>query len=230
MDMALIMSIRQCGVSMDISILCTDPKHPVVNSLQEWISVISSKGHCALLFHDKAQLIGGDILFLVSCSQMIRNSERNKFKATLVLHASDLPQGRGWSPYIWSVLGGANQITVSLLEAKDPVDTGDVWLKEKFSLEGHELLPEINAMLFRTELSLMTQAVEKFNDIVPTTQSGDAGLYLRKRTPEDSRLDPGKTIAEQFDLLRVVDSQRFPAFFEYRGKRYLIKIEKDEND
>lgn len=215
---------------MNISILCTDSKHPVVNSLREWMTNMSSKGHAVFLFHDKKKLQGGDILFLVSCSQLIRDTERDKFKITLVLHASDLPNGRGWSPYIWSILDGVDQITVTLLEAKDPVDTGDVWLKKKFNLDGHELLPEINEMLFKAELSLMTQAVEKFDEIVPTPQAGDGGSYLRKRTPEDSRLDPEKTITDQFDLLRVVDSQRFPAFFEFRGKRYLIKIEKDEND
>ena len=76
----------------------------------------------------------------------------------------------------------------------------------------------------------MTQVPENFDNITAIPQSGPPGVYLRKRTPKDSRLDPDKTIAEQFELLRVVDSQRFPAFFEYRGKRYLIKIEKDENE
>ncbi len=214
---------------MKISILTSVPNHPVIKSLHAWIEDISTKGHDATLVFDKVNLQGGDILFLVSCSQIIRDVDRNKFKKTFVLHASDLPRGRGWSPYIWSILTGANQITVSLLEAKDPVDSGAIWLKEKFSLEGHELLPEINEKLFNVELSLMTKAVEKFKDIVPTQQFGDPGLYLRKRSPEDSRLDPNKTIAEQFNLLRVVDSQRFPAFMDYRGKRYLINIEKDEN-
>ncbi len=215
---------------MKISILCTDPYHPVVKNLRKWMADISSKEHSITLCHDKAELQNGDILFLVSCSQLIRDTERNKFKTTLVLHASDLPQGRGWSPYIWSVLGGEKKITVSVLEAKDPVDTGAILLKETFTLEGHELLPEIYHKLFNTELSLMTQVLENFDNITPTPQSGTPGVYLRKRTPKDSRLDPDKTIAEQFELLRVVDSQRFPAFFEYRGKRYLIKIEKDENE
>ena len=214
---------------MKISILCTDPNHPVIKSLHAWIEDVSSQGHDATLVFDKVNLQGGDILFLVSCSKMIRDAERKKYKVTLVLHASDLPRGRGWSPHIWSILDGANQITVTLLEANDPVDTGAIWLKKKFSLEGHELLPEINEKLFNAELLLMTKAVEKIKDIVPIQQSGDPGLYQRKRSPEDSQIDPDKTIAEQFDLLRVVDSQRFPAFIDYRGKRYLIKIEKDEN-
>lgn len=215
---------------MKISILCTDPNHPVNNSLQAWMEDMSSKGHTAKLVFDKEELQGGDILFLVSCSQMIRDAERQKYKATLVLHASDLPKGRGWSPHIWAILGGANQIAVSLLEASEPVDSGVIWLKTKFTLEGHELLPEINTKLFAAELLLMTQAVEKFEAIKPIEQAGDPGPYMPKRSPADSQLNPHKTIAEQFDLLRVVDSQRYPAFFNYRGKRYLIQIEKVEND
>lgn len=215
---------------MQISILCTDPNHPVVNSLRAWIEDIASKGHAAVLVFDKAELRGGDVLFLVSCSQIIRDVEKEKYKATLVLHASDLPKGRGWSPYIWSILGGKNKITVSLLEASEPVDSGAIWLKTFFELEGHELLQEINAKLFLAELLLMTQAVEQFNSIKPAKQVGDPGPYMAKRSSADSRLDPNKTIAEQFNLLRVVDSQRYPAFFDYQGQRYLIKIEKVINE
>lgn len=180
--------------------------------------------------YDKADLQGGDVLFLVSCSQIIQDSERKKYRVALVLHASDLPKGRGWSPHIWSILNGAKRITVSLLEAGDPIDSGAIWLKTEFRLEGHELLPEINEKLFAAELLLMAQAVEQFEKISPVQQLGDPGAYMPKRSPADSRLDPNKTIAEQFDALRVADFQRFPAFFDYRGKRYLIRIEKGEND
>jgi methionyl-tRNA formyltransferase len=76
----------------------------------------------------------------------------------------------------------------------------------------------------------MTQAVEQFETIKTIWQAGDPGSYMPKRLPENSQLDPNKTIAEQFDLLRIVDSQRYPAFFNYRGKRYLLKIEKVENE
>lgn len=221
---------QEMSCKMKISILCTDPDHPVIKSLQAWMDDMSSKGYSAALVFDKAELQGGDILFLVSCGQMIRDAERKKYKVTLVLHASDLPKGRGWSPHIWSILDGANQITVSLLKASEPVDSGAIWLKTKFTLEGHELLPEINAKLFAAELLLMTQAVEQFEAIKPIEQVGDSGAYMPKRSPADSQLDPNKTIAEQFDLLRVIDSQRYPAFFNYRGKRYLIKIEKVENE
>ena len=211
---------------MKISILCTNSDHPVINYLRLWRDKMTANDHFVSLVYDKADLLGGDILFLVSCSQLIRDTERSKYKATLVLHASDLPKGRGWSPYVWTILGGVNQITVSLLEATEPLDSGAIWLKKTFNLEGHELLDEINTKLFESELYLMTQAVEKFDDIKPTPQVGEIGKYMRKRTPEDSRIAIDKTIVEQFNLLRVADPERYPAFFEYKGVKYLIKIEK----
>lgn len=188
------------------------------------------QGHNISLSFDKKDITNGDILFLVSCGQMISNTERQKFRTVLVLHASNLPKGRGWSPHIWSIINGANQITVCLLEANDPVDSGAIWVKTEFTLEGHELLPEINEKLFAAELLLMTQAVEKFEAITPMPQYGEPGPYMQKRTPLDSQLDPDKTLAEQFDLLRVVDNEKYPAFIVHRGMRYLIKITKVKND
>jgi methionyl-tRNA formyltransferase len=215
---------------MQISILCTDPRHPVMGSLRRWAQEMANGGHAVSLLHDRSELTGGDILFLVSCSQIIREAERKKYRRALVLHASDLPLGRGWSPHIWAVLDGKSEITVTLLEASDPVDSGAIFLQTRFALEGHELLPEINEKLFKAELWLMSQAVERFDGLAPVAQRGDGGSALPKRSVADSRLDPHKTIAAQFDLLRVVDSDRYPAFFDYRGKRYLLKIEKYDND
>ena len=229
MDLALTGSAKPWAFDMDISVLCSDPLHPVVNHLRRWDSEMSPRGHRVRIDHRKSDLPGGDVLFLVSCGELIGKSDRQKYKATLVLHASDLPKGRGWSPYVWAILAGASQITVSLLEASEPVDSGAIWLKTQFTLEGHELLPEINAKLFEAELSLMTKAVEQFESIQPNPQLGDPGAYMAKRSPADSRIDPNKSVAEQFDLLRVADSARFPAFFDFRGQRYVIRIEKDMN-
>ena len=215
---------------MKISILCSDQNHPVVNYLRKWIKELSVKGHSVKLLFDKSELSGGDILFLVSCSQMIRDAERDKYNTTLVLHASDLPKGRGWSPHVWSIISGDSLITVSLLEAAEPVDSGRIWLKTTFVLEGHELLDEINTKLFDAELYLMTEAIEQFSYIKPTKQIGEPGEYMRKRSSEDSRIDPHKSIAEQFNLLRVADYERYPAFFDLQGTTYLIKIEKIKNE
>jgi methionyl-tRNA formyltransferase len=211
---------------MRISILSSDPLHPVVPCLRQWQRQMEARGHSVALCFEKAALPGGDLLFLVSCGHIVRQSDRARYGAVLVLHASDLPRGRGWSPHIWAIVNGACEITVSMLEAADQVDTGDIWMKSTFALDGHELLPEINRRLFAVELDLMTRAVESSAGIAARPQQGEPGPYMPKRTKESSRLDPDRTIADQFDLLRVVDNDRYPAFLDYRGCRYVLKIEK----
>jgi methionyl-tRNA formyltransferase len=215
---------------MKISVLCSDRLHPVIQRLHNWGKEMTLKQHIISLVFDKADLPGGDILFLVSCDQMVGDCERTKYKSILVLHASDLPKRRGWSPHIWSILDGENKITVSLIEAAELVDTGLIWLKTSFSLEGHELLEEINKKLFDAELHLMTSFVDQTNDINPTNQIGDPGNYMKKRTPADSEIDPEKSIVEQFNLLRIIDFERYPAFFYHLGYKYQIKIKKVKNE
>ena len=204
---------------MRISILCSDSRHHVWPMLAEW-----AHRHEAYLTDDKRTLSGGDLLFLVSCTEMVGREIRSRFGKTLVIHESDLPQGRGWSPLAWQILEGRNRFTVTLLEAEDEVDSGPVWAKRELVLEGHELSGEINERRDAVRRGLMEFAVENFGHIRPQEQSGMASYYVR-RTPADSRIDPNRSIASQFDLMRICDL-RFPAFFELRGHRYEIFLQK----
>lgn len=215
---------------MKITVMCTDPAHPVRSFLVDWKTTVELQGHTIDLVRNRSELAGGDILFLVSCTEIVTEVDRSKYRAALVLHASDLPRGRGWSPHVWAILGGASVLTVCLLEAADSVDCGAVWLRRKITLDGSELGPEINELLFTAELALMSEAVERFGNIEPEPQLGDPGPYLRRRTPEDSRVDPSKTLAEQFELLRVADAERYPTFMDFRGHRYVIRLEKVKRD
>lgn len=216
---------------MNILVLTSTRDHPVVPHLERWVEDLLRSRHAASLHFSLDDLPAqGDILFLVSCGTLVPAIVRKRFHATLVLHASPLPQRRGWSPHIWAVLDGESEITVSLIEAADPVDTGRIWLQEMFALEGHELLSEINALLFEVQLRLMTQCVRDFERIVPREQTDSGSTYMRRRTPADSRLDPSISLGEQFDLLRVVDNARYPAFFELRGHRYVLEIRKQHHE
>ena len=103
---------------MKITILNSTADHPVNTWLIKWIEKYQNY-HQISLVRSKHELIGGDILFLISCSELIDKQDREKFKKTLVIHASDLPKGRGWSPHIWEIIHGADEITLSLLEAVD---------------------------------------------------------------------------------------------------------------
>lgn len=211
---------------MKLSILCSSKSHPVYPHLQKWLEKHRTM-HDVELMQKASELHGGDILFLISCSEIVKKTARSKYKKCLVIHASDVPKGRGWSPHIWQIIEEENVIPVTLLEAEDGVDTGNIWMQKKIELDGHELFDEINEKLFAVELLLMDYAVEHFETVRPVMQPDIKPTYYRKRSPEDSRLNPQKTIAEQFDLLRVADPNRFPAFFDLRGYRYRIVLQKE---
>src|SRR5882757_2342579 len=123
---------------MKISILCSSTSHPVYPHLENWAKAAGAR-HDVELVREKAELSGGDILFLISCHEIISRRDRQQYGASLVIHASDLPEGRGWSPHIWQILEGKRDIVVSLIEAQDQVDTGAIWAQRHLVLEGHEL-------------------------------------------------------------------------------------------
>jgi len=210
---------------MKITILCSSKDHPVNLMLERWVDFYGAY-HEIVLARNKSELVSGDVLFLISCGEIIKAEDRNKYKKTLVVHASDLPRGRGWSPHVWAIIEGAQKITVTLLEAEDKVDSGSVWKKIEFEVPKHSLSHEINELLFAAEYQLMSFAVEQFEHVKPTIQADMVPSYYPKRDPRNSELDPDKSIASQFDLIRVSDPERFPAFFRMHGHTYKLTIEK----
>jgi methionyl-tRNA formyltransferase len=207
---------------MKISVLCSSRRHPVYPHLARWCE--ARRPACQVeLVERLADLSGGDLLFLISCGEIVPARVRGLYRASLVVHASDLPRGRGWSPLVWQILEGRNDIPVTLLEAADPVDSGAIWHQVRLHFQGHELADEIHGALFAAELALMDYVVEHLDTVKPRAQVGAASHY-RRRTAEDSRLDPGRSLAEQFNLLRVADPERYPAFFDYLGHRYEIRL------
>ena len=208
---------------MRISVLCSDPDHPIQTDLacwaKEWQGI-----HEIEIFCSKRHLTGGNLLFLVSCSEMIDSKVREMFDRTVVLHASDLPEGRGWSPHIWAIIEGKTEITITLLEAADRVDTGDIWNKAVIEIPRNAVGAEINALLFNAELDLMSWAIDNLERVQPQPQTKLIETTWPKRTPKDSELDPHLSIAQQFDLIRTSDPVRYPAFFKFRGREYDLQI------
>ena len=73
----------------------------------------------------------------------------------------------------------------------------------------------------------MNFAIENYNTVEPKKQPNFGGVYWSKRSPKDSLIDINKTLADQFDLIRVCDSKRFPAYFYKEGVKFNIVIEKN---
>ena len=73
----------------------------------------------------------------------------------------------------------------------------------------------------------MDYAVKNVNNIIPYEQSNlIEPTYYPRRKPSDSMLDPSKSIESQFNLIRICDPGRFPAYFYLNGYKYSLTLEK----
>jgi len=167
-----------------------------------------------------------NLVFILSYFRIIEKKFLEKHANNLVIHESNLPQGRGWAPLFWQILEGKNKIPIVLFEARKETDTGEIYLKDVIELKGHELHDEIrkNQALKTIELCLLF--IQKYKQITPKKQKGIPSYYP-KRTPKDSELNINKNIKEQINLLRIANNEGFPAFFKYHGYKYILKIFKE---
>ena len=214
---------------MKIEILNTDPNHPI-NPYLRRLETDLERDHSISIIRSPNKVTNGDLLFLVSCNGFVDRMATERFKHALVIHASDLPKGRGWSPHIWELLDGAACITVSLLDAAASIDSGDIYKKVTVDIPRSALWNEINDLLFAAEIQLIEFAIKNFENLQKYPQDSSIEVtHYPKRNPSDSEIDINRSICDQFDLIRVCDPNRFPAHFHYRGETYKIILEKLSN-
>ncbi|MCP5102848.1 MAG: methionyl-tRNA formyltransferase [bacterium] len=211
---------------LKISILVDNSNSWIVPFAQKLEQELA-KTYDVKLYFNAGDLLQGDMLFLLGCISIVPPEVLKRFKNNLVIHESDLPKGRGWSPLSWQVLENKNRIPITLFEAVEEPDAGPVYLKDHIELDGTELLPEIKQKQGKKTIELVYRFLEKWTDIKGEFQKGEPSYY-RRRTRQDDKIAPEKSIIENFNHLRIVDNEKFPAWFEYKGHRYILKIYKQE--
>ncbi len=208
---------------MNIDILCSSLEHAIYPALDEW-RTNGAKFHKISIVSDAKSLSGGDFLFLVSATEIIPSEILESYSHPLVIHGSDLPKGRGWSPITWQMINREENFTLTLLEADNPVDSGKIWKKIKLNLDDTLVFSEIMLEITRGTIELMDFALVNFDSVDPVAQFG-VPTYHDKRSPIDSEIKPAQSISDVFDIVRVSDPNRYPAHFTFRGRKYRITID-----
>jgi UDP-2,4-diacetamido-2,4,6-trideoxy-beta-L-altropyranose hydrolase len=210
--------------------ILSDENSWINDYMGEFVASMIDKGHEVLWVHDKADLRSADFCFYLSCGQLVSKNILSLFKHNLVVHESSLPQGKGWSPLSWQILEGKNKIPVTLFEAAEKVDSGPIYAQDSIDLEGHELVNELRAKQAGCTFKLCHEFVDKFPAIIQEKklQVGEESFYKR-RMAKDSMLDIHKSLSEQFNILRIVDNESYPAYFELNEQKYIVKVSKAES-
>lgn len=189
--------------------------------------ILEKDGHTVNLIDSRENIKTGDIAFLLSCFEIIPEKYLKLNNNNIVVHASKLPKGKGWSPASWQILENKNEIPLTLFEAVNAVDAGKIYIQDKINLYGTELIDEWQAKLGEKIVEMCIEYIKDY-PMSGKEQTGESTFYP-KRTPKDSELDINKTIKEQFNLLRIVDNEKYPAYFKIAGKSFIVKLEPGGN-
>jgi methionyl-tRNA formyltransferase len=211
---------------MLITILTDNPNSWIIPFVNELLNELKINHHVNHVY--KASEINyGDIMFILSCEKILKPEYLKFHKKNIVVHPSKLPMGKGWSPLAWQILEGSNSIPISLFEAVEELDSGNIYLVETLELNGHELNEEIKQKQGLITIKMINYFIDNYNSLTGKPQIGEESFYPR-RSKKENEIDVYKSISEQFNLLRVVDNERYPAHFFYLGKKYILKIYRED--
>lgn len=212
---------------MNITVLVDDPDSWIIPYVYELRSLLPAK-YTLTIVHKHNDVPQGEILFLIGCTRIVSKATLGLNKHNIVIHESNLPKGKGWSPVSWQVLEGKNSIPIVAFEATEELDAGDIYLNDYIYLDGTELYDEIKEKQGKKTIELILTFLNSYPGIKKTPQKDIPATIYRKRTREDDEIDINKTISDNFNLLRIVNNEKYPAWFIYKGVKYMLKIYKDQ--
>tara|TARA_A100001015_G_scaffold313764_1_gene421741 strand:+ start:2121 stop:2753 length:633 start_codon:yes stop_codon:yes gene_type:complete len=166
-----------------------------------------------------------DICLILSYYKKIKSIYLNRCNHNLVVHESDLPKGKGFSPLYWQILNNKTNITFTLFECSDKIDTGNYYIKKKFKFSPHLLYEQIKKQQLICALNLVSSfiSLKKKGKLKLYYQRGKESFY-RKFKELDNQININKSIKSQIGKLRTRDNELFPAYFIYKNKKFKLKI------
>lgn len=214
---------------MIITILTDSNKSWFVPYGNELLKNLQKFGHVVNYVYNSKDVIAGDICFLLSCTKLVSENTLLLNKNNIVVHASDLPKGKGFSPLQWQILEGKDEICLTLFEVVKDVDGGPFYIKENLQFKGYELYEELRDILARKIISMCLEYVHKRDFLSPIEQVGSESFYKR-RTDIDDEIDVNKTINELFNHFRIADNENYPLYFWINERKYYIRIQSDSTN
>ncbi len=143
-------------------------------------------------------------------------------KGCINVHASLLPKWRGAAPIQFALLNGDERTGVCTMLMDRGMDTGDILQKREIEIEAGECVDTLTERLSYLGAELITETIDRFDNLTSEKQDHDQATYTRLLRKEDRDINwnwDSKRIYGQFRAMTpspgVVTS--------FRGKRLIIK-------
>jgi len=166
-----------------------------------------------------------DIIFVVSWRYMISPTIYKKAKiGSYLFHDSLLPEYRGFSPTVWSIINGKNYTGVTLLEIDEKLDSGDIVDQIKVPIHIDDKISDVMNRVTKTYLNLLEKNIKNIinGEITTVHQDHSIASYTRKRLPSDNLINWDLSTIEIYNFIRAL-SKPYPGAFTFlNGTRLII--------
>jgi methionyl-tRNA formyltransferase len=144
------------------------------------------------------------------------------------IHPSLLPKYRGAAPMQRTILAGEKETAMCIMQMDEGIDTGDILLMEKISLNDDISYPELSDNMAKLGAELLLQVLKNIDQIVPQKQSETGACYAKKITKEEAELNWNEDAAQL--MLKVRALNPWPGtFFNYNGEKIKVLAAKVDN-
>ena len=167
-----------------------------------------------------------DIVFILGYTKILNNNFLKENKLNLIVHESDLPKGKGFAPVQWQILDNKNKIPICLIEADKKYDSGKIYLKNYFTIKKTDLYNEIRDHQSNATIKIIKNFLKLYPNLSSKAQKGKS-TYFKKREKKHSQISINKSLKSQFNILRISNNYNWPAYFYFKGVKYILKIEKE---
>ena len=142
----------------------------------------------------------------------------------VVFHMTDLPYGRGGSPFQNLIMNKVYNTKISALKVDGGLDTGDIYLKENFNISigsAEENFIKLAKIIFEKMIPAFLN-----HRLIPEKQFGEVVEFKRRQESDSNLLTLNeKSLNKLYDFIRMLDGEGYPKAFI---KLDNIKIEFNE--
>lgn len=154
-------------------------------------------------FIEKIKNLNPDVICVVAYGKILpKEILEIPSKGCINVHGSLLPKYRGAAPIQWAVLNGDKETGVTTMYMDEGMDTGDIILKEKVTIEENETTGELWERLSKMGGQLLVKTLEKIEDgTAPREKQGENFSMAPMLDKSISKIDWDNKTARQIKNL-----------------------------
>ncbi len=165
---------------------------------------------------------GADVAVVVAYGRILPQRYLEAFPMGAInVHFSLLPKYRGAAPVNWAIVNGETKTGITTMKMDAGLDTGDILLQFETEIAEDENAIELMARLSFEGANLLSETLQKFDELMPEKQIESYASYAPMLVKEEGRIDWSASAKIINDHIRGF--QPFPtSYSSFQGKKLTI--------